>query len=50
MFIIRNDVTGRTWAAGSAEARIYAIGGFLDTGYSVFRVGGYTHCVLACEI
>ena len=40
MYLIRNDSTGSVWSANSGEARLYAIGGELDGGHSVFRQGG----------
>lgn len=39
-FIIRNDLTGQTWEATAGEARLYAVGGELDEGYSVFNSYG----------
>lgn len=50
MYLIRNDVTNRLWHASPAEARMYAIGGILDTGdYSVFRKNG-TLCLIKEQV
>lgn len=35
-YLIRNDVTGRTWTAHASEARLYAVGGILDAHHTVF--------------
>lgn len=40
IYIIRNDRTGTSFTATAAEAKLYAIGGPLDTIYSVFLQGG----------
>lgn len=50
MYWIRNDVTGHAWKADAAEARLYAIGGVLDTTYSVFKVGGSMSCLTVYEV
>lgn len=39
-YLIRNDLTGRSWTALSGEARLYAVGGELDASHSVFLQGG----------
>jgi len=49
-FIIRNDISGKTWTAFSGEAKLYAIGGPLDTSYSVFAQNGSSQCLTIYEI
>lgn len=49
-YIIRNDFTGRYWNATAAEARLYAIGGMLDSAYTVIKNGGSPIGLLAVEI
>lgn len=49
-YLIRNDVTGHVWEASRAEAQMYAIGGTLDTYYSVFAKGGNPVCLCVEEL
>jgi len=47
MYIIQH-IYGRTWETDCiAEAKLYALGGILDSGYTVFKQG-FTHglCIL----